>query len=908
MSAESTPERPRNASPARSFRSRMGTMLRRNSSGFTMPRPSIPFRSESKSSLKVDSTALAPPSAPESHTAPSPVAESPAREAAETNGLPQPAAPIGPSPLAQETTSSPQPATAPLAQDSEAAQPPAEAPVVPEAVSEPVAIAVAPVTIPVSSPEPVPAPAQAPSEEAPAPAVTEEPKSYYGEVDHANTFAWRDPVPSTPSRSVSPRQSSGSLRKSSSRDAIVASPEMLSSNISRKGSKSSLASSFGHVVVEAGGRRVSVSVPDDTSYEEPRRGRSRASSIRVSFKNKFEDPYTDPFADPPESTAAPRVLSPIDSVAEPQSAVTAKMPSPQEYPSSEATPMPPTSMPLPQHERSEPMYVLQPPPETLQTQDFKHQTYSPTPIVMSQPPPESVMNTRVQKMPSAYSLGEQAAPSTTDQHHPLETDERLPLLNRGYDASKASLAQPSTSKAAVSFPSARAFWPTAAQSFHALGWSEILLPDSSVYYVNRSMRVTVDVDLRNSKKLEAVTEYLDRKLPEEVALPPLGWELWLKEADETKKGFVPVRNWVNHEARSLSFKPPPPAMNGEAITAADHVTDDDRMDSEYRYWSFIESHPAHTPLPPNAHQEALDALKWTYTDSLLPTEQQFPPPFTPAECQELMGLLRSFDSEMEATSVVHTRLVSRILIRLVQWRQQHFRPDRALPTDMMKNHQRNDRTHTLRRYFLDVIMSLLCLGIPYLFLGRASNTSYHRLDVEDGGTGARNPGPMVMVGAIACLVSALILSASVTFMTLPGLDDVARLAGLIAILFSASSMVSSVVALFRWKADVERTVVYVGGEGLTLLTKRSIVMSLPLVFLAWAVAAFITAITFYSFRGATVTSRVVIRQPFEDYTHWAVVGTLGGLVGILVMAFIWIHDPVPACLYLITISTAAPLY
>ena len=64
-------------------------------------------------------------------------------------------------------------------------------------------------------------------------------------------------------------------------------------------------------------------------------------------------------------------------------------------------------------------------------------------------------------------------------------------------------------------------------------------------------------------------------------------------------------------------------------------------------------------------------------------------------------------------------------------------------------------------------------------------------------------------------------------MTLPGLDDVARLAGLIAILFSASSMVSSVVALFRWKADVERTVVYVGGEGLTLLTVRPS-LSLPL--------------------------------------------------------------------------------
>ena len=61
-------------------------------------------------------------------------------------------------------------------------------------------------------------------------------------------------------------------------------------------------------------------------------------------------------------------------------------------------------------------------------------------------------------------------------------------------------------------------------------------------------------------------------------------------------------------------------------------------------------------------------------------------------------------------------------------------------------------------------------------------------------------------------------------------------------------------------------------------------MSLPLVFLAWAIAAFITGITFYSFRGATVTSRIVIKQPFEEYTHWAVVGTLGALGGMLTTA------------------------
>ena len=66
---------------------------------------------------------------------------------------------------------------------------------------------------------------------------------------------------------------------------------------------------------------------------------------------------------------------------------------------------------------------------------------------------------------------------------------------------------------------------------------------------------------------------------------------------------------------------------------------------------------------------------------------------------------------------------------------------------------------------------------------------------------------------------------------------------------------------------------------LCLLQRRSIVMSLPLVFLAWAIAAFVTGITFYSFRGVTLTNRVVIKEPFVDYTHWAVVRGLGGLAG-----------------------------
>jgi hypothetical protein len=34
---------------------------------------------------------------------------------------------------------------------------------------------------------------------------------------------------------------------------------------------------------------------------------------------------------------------------------------------------------------------------------------------------------------------------------------------------------------------------------------------------------------------------------------------------------------------------------------------------EYRYWSFIEAHPAHNSLPVNAKIEAMDVLTWAWT-------------------------------------------------------------------------------------------------------------------------------------------------------------------------------------------------------------------------------------------------------------------------------------------------------
>ena len=40
------------------------------------------------------------------------------------------------------------------------------------------------------------------------------------------------------------------------------------------------------------------------------------------------------------------------------------------------------------------------------------------------------------------------------------------------------------------------------------------------------------------------------------------------------------------------------------------------LDTEYRYWSFMEAHPAHNSLPAKAKIEAMDVLTWAWTGNI----------------------------------------------------------------------------------------------------------------------------------------------------------------------------------------------------------------------------------------------------------------------------------------------------
>jgi len=165
-----------------------------------------------------------------------------------------------------------------------------------------------------------------------------------------------------------------------------------------------------------------------------------------------------------------------------------------------------------------------------------------------------------------------------------------------------------------------------------------------------------------------------------------------------------------------------------------------------------------------------------------------------------------------------------------QWRQAYFRPGKPLPKDVdfggrIPPVQRRPFTLAV----LDFVISCVCLGIPYIFLERARLAGSRSVDEESGLL--RGPAPMLIIGACTCLMvshlpalcsfaritqkkAAIVLSTSVTFLSLPGLDGITRTPAMVAILFAAFAIAASGVAVLRHKADLERPVSHIGVEGI----------------------------------------------------------------------------------------------
>jgi len=221
--------------------------------------------------------------------------------------------------------------------------------------------------------------------------------------------------------------------------------------------------------------------------------------------------------------------------------------------------------------------------------------------------------------------------------------------------------------------------------------------------------------------------------------------------------------------------------------------------------------------------------------------------------------------------VVRTRLVAQILLRYTEWRQKYVaRSTQEKSSTPLGSHEAGKVEHAIpyRRTLVRFAKGIVCLGIPYLVEPRDAEaySSTRPTDEEDQGGPEQPRSDDAGLGNSQPLVAALLLSASVTFLAFPGLNETSRVAALISALCAAASMVSYVITLHgRSHPRVIRA-------------KGTILASLPLVMLAYSLCAFVVGVVAYSLEGNPESNR---GGGFGRFTGWIVVAVWIALVAIL---------------------------
>ncbi|KAG8707394.1 hypothetical protein FRC09_001858, partial [Ceratobasidium sp. 395] len=386
--------------------------------------------------------------------------------------------------------------------------------------------------------------------------------------------------------------------------------------------------------------------------------------------------------------------------------------------------------------------------------------------------------------------------------------------------------------------------------------------------------LVTDLDMADNATHAGVNAFVDKCLQERDTDLPNGWEVWIHAAgaseqldwevsttsgasevadgpgEEIDLGYgaplVLVWTYVSHKRRRVGAHGPE-----ERFVEGEDAEFD--LEMERRYWAYVETHPAHADVNPRAVQEAIELLTWHYTDRLLAEKKRgekeainVKPPFTPEESHEVLEFLKSLSQEYShANAILKTRTVARVHVRTAEWRLAKLQAVHdAVNLEVMSPAERIRRRRAAANPFVGVplrtLAGLLGLGIPYLFVEQPDEKveDRQRLMVADASTN---------------LMSALMLGASVSFLAIPDLEDIARLAGVAAAACSLGSLAAGILRL-RLPSRTGST-----EESLTREDEpkpsalRTFARSLPLVLSAYAGSALVAGLAAYSWRGQVCT-------------------------------------------------------
>ena len=324
------------------------------------------------------------------------------------------------------------------------------------------------------------------------------------------------------------------------------------------------------------------------------------------------------------------------------------------------------------------------------------------------------------------------------------------------------------------------------------GWFEYQLPHGLRYFGNPRKSATTDLDLRNFSKLDQVTNTIDT-----ADSVPEGCEIWIRPSYQAigwgrrKTPGRLVIYWVDHRYRRILSEVP-----------SDDLPVSGEDDSEFSSY-FVDVAGAHNfhvlqglmtssdtgptsrctllmsfsrprrdrrlPMPfigririgffripsPSNLRLARRNVRNSLDSSMVRHAFYIVLPFLMSLCRSWSAVWSFIHAHGRANSVTSRYVLFCIgctespsyLVHAAHWRQVHFRPHRPLPRDI--SHMHTAKRTPILRTVLEIVVGILCLGIPFLFVDRARYSSH--FDVENN-TAMPSSAPLFVIGACSCLV------------------------------------------------------------------------------------------------------------------------------------------------------------
>ncbi|KDQ08467.1 hypothetical protein BOTBODRAFT_191740 [Botryobasidium botryosum FD-172 SS1] len=398
------------------------------------------------------------------------------------------------------------------------------------------------------------------------------------------------------------------------------------------------------------------------------------------------------------------------------------------------------------------------------------------------------------------------------------------------------------------------------------GWLQHTHPAGWVYFSAPALRFLTDKDIRDpdtyADLLPACTDHAACALPAHI-------EILFHDAQIS---------FVNHATRLIS-----PALADVLGPGAAELPLQNRLFCHVLYWQHVRQHPSHRRLDKRAEREALAALEWPTIAGLIGNEG-YKAAFSREDSAELRSSLLACASGSPAKTVLIAWILEShyqhcVFIDHGQFTHHDFR-DNLRPYSSSSPSSSSQFSFSLSAILYKILTTtiiLLLFGTPENYLAHLDELSAKPAwsDVRSGTLWRTYVQKLVKEWSDFNLVATVLLSATVAFLAVPGIDRITRIAALISVLCALGSIAIGLYLVWRHqtqtKYDAECN--YLENIHTSFGTLPiAILLSLPLALLIWAILSFSISIITYTLFGFAQS----ISGEQEPLTTWGGGGGEGG--------------------------------